>query len=87
VDLGPPELIIVLVIVLVLFGGKKLPDLARSIGQAKREFNEGSKKDEATPSDAPTKATTSAEPIVEVPAPQVEADSSPSNPSGGSTTT
>ncbi|MBV9951127.1 MAG: twin-arginine translocase TatA/TatE family subunit [Acidimicrobiia bacterium] len=87
-DLGPPELIIVLVIVLVLFGGRKLPDLARSLGQAKREFNEGSKKDdEAKSKDAPTKATASDEPIVEVPAPQVEADSSPSNPSGGSTTT
>jgi sec-independent protein translocase protein TatA len=91
VDIGPPELIIVLVIVLLLFGGKKLPELARSLGQAKREFNEGTNKDDAKSKDAakdtPTKATASAEPIVEVPAPQVEADSSPSKPSGGSTTT
>lgn len=41
VDLGPPELLIILVLVLVLFGGAKLPQLARSIGQAKREFEKG----------------------------------------------
>ena len=39
--LGPPELLIVLIIVLVLFGGAKLPKLARSLGQAQREFREG----------------------------------------------
>lgn len=36
-----PELIIVLIIVLVLFGGAKLPQLARSIGEAQREFKRG----------------------------------------------
>ena len=37
-SLGAPELLIVLVIVLLLFGGAKLPKLARSMGDAKREF-------------------------------------------------
>jgi sec-independent protein translocase protein TatA len=37
-SLGAPELLILLVVVLVLFGGAKLPQLARSLGQAKREF-------------------------------------------------
>ena len=41
VSIGPPELLIVLVIVLVLFGGSKLPKLARSLGQAQKEFKEG----------------------------------------------
>jgi sec-independent protein translocase protein TatA len=36
--LGAPELLIVLVVILVLFGGAKLPQLARSLGQARREF-------------------------------------------------
>lgn len=40
-DLGPAELGIILVIVLVLFGGKKLPELARSLGKAKAEFESG----------------------------------------------
>ncbi len=45
-----PELIIVLVIVLVVFGGSQLPKLARNLGQAKKEFESGmddkDKKDE-----------------------------------------
>ena len=35
------ELIIVLVIVLLVFGGAKLPKLARSLGQAQKEFKSG----------------------------------------------
>ena len=42
-NLGGPELLIVLAVVLLLFGAKKVPDLARSMGQAKREFEDGSK--------------------------------------------
>jgi sec-independent protein translocase protein TatA len=41
VNLGAPELLIVLVVVLVLFGGAKLPKLARSMGQAQSEFKRG----------------------------------------------
>ena len=40
-NLGAPELLIVLAVVLVLFGGAKLPALARSLGQAKKELDEG----------------------------------------------
>jgi len=39
--LGAPELLIVLVLVLVVFGGAKLPKLARSLGDAQREFKKG----------------------------------------------
>lgn len=41
--LGGPELLVVLAIVLLLFGGNKLPEVARSMGQAMRSF-----KDETT---------------------------------------
>jgi len=37
-SLGFPELLIVLVIILLLFGAKKLPQIARSLGEAIREF-------------------------------------------------
>jgi len=40
-DIGPWELLIILIIVLVLFGGAKLPGLARSLGQAQKEFKKG----------------------------------------------
>ena len=42
-NLGPTELIIILVIVLLVFGSTKLPKLARSLGQAKNEFEAGTK--------------------------------------------
>jgi sec-independent protein translocase protein TatA len=37
-NLGGPDLFIILLIVLVLFGAKRLPDLARSLGQSMNEF-------------------------------------------------
>ena len=40
-DLGTPELIIILVIILLLFGGKKLPQLSKSIGESMRELRKG----------------------------------------------
>lgn len=39
--LGAPELIIILLVVLLLFGTARLPKLARSIGEASREFKKG----------------------------------------------
>ena len=39
--IGPPELMIVLVIVLVLFGAKKLPELARGLGKSVTNFKSG----------------------------------------------
>lgn len=38
---SPQELLIVLIIVLLVFGGAKIPKLARSLGQAQREFKTG----------------------------------------------
>lgn len=39
------EWIFIFGIIVLLFGGKKLPELARSIGQAKKEFRDASKED------------------------------------------
>lgn len=49
--LGAPELLIVLAVVLLLFGSSKLPQLARSMGQAQREFRDGVHDDRDRPRD------------------------------------
>ncbi|NCQ28184.1 MAG: twin-arginine translocase TatA/TatE family subunit [Armatimonadetes bacterium] len=39
--LGPTELVVILLLVLLFFGATKVPQLARSLGQGMREFREG----------------------------------------------
>lgn len=41
--LGGPELIIILVVVLLLFGGTKIPQLMRGLGRGVKEFKDASK--------------------------------------------
>ena len=48
-NIGAPELIIILMLALLIFGGAKLPKLARSLREAKDEF-EGGKADATKPS-------------------------------------
>jgi TatA/E family protein of Tat protein translocase len=72
VDLGAPELLIILVIGLLIFGSNKLPKLARSLGQASREFKSATSGDwtDITSSAAPsptTPATPSAAPATTAP--------------------
>lgn len=40
-NFGAPELIILLVVVLVVFGGSQLPKLAKNLGKAQQEFKSG----------------------------------------------
>jgi len=42
---GPTELLIILAIVLVLFGAKKIPELARGLGEGIRSFKDGMRED------------------------------------------
>lgn len=48
-DLGAPELILILLIVLLLFGGKKLPELSKSLGQSMWELRSGLSDGTGTP--------------------------------------
>jgi len=45
--LGLPELVVILVIVILIFGANKLPQLGRGIGSAIKNFKEGMKDDSA----------------------------------------
>jgi sec-independent protein translocase protein TatA len=58
------ELVVILVIVLVLFGGKKLPQLARGIGESVREVRKGFAGEVDEPKAATATATTKAKPKV-----------------------
>jgi sec-independent protein translocase protein TatA len=58
-DVGPVELLIVLAVVLLLFGSKKLPELAKGMGQAAKEFRSGLHEEGP---ESPAPAVTSAEP-------------------------
>lgn len=49
---GPTELIVILFIVLLLFGAKKLPDLARGLGKSVSEFKKGTSEAEKEIKDA-----------------------------------
>jgi len=40
-NIGWPEILLILLVVLLLFGAKRLPDLARSLGKSLREFKMG----------------------------------------------
>jgi sec-independent protein translocase protein TatA len=45
-NLGPTELVIILLIVLLLFGARRIPDLAKGLGEGIRNFKSGMKSDE-----------------------------------------
>ena len=54
--LGAPELIIILLVVLLLFGSTKLPKLARSLGEAQKEFKKGVNEAEGSTAPPPPSA-------------------------------
>ncbi len=53
-SLGTAELLIILAVVLLIFGGAKLPKLARSLGQAQKEFKQGLSESAADDDEAST---------------------------------
>lgn len=47
---GPWQIVIVVLVILLLFGGKKIPELMRGLGSGIKEFKDASKEDD-TPND------------------------------------
>jgi sec-independent protein translocase protein TatA len=56
--IGGTELIVILAVILLLFGGTKLPALARGLGQSIKEFKKGAREEDEQP--AKPKATETA---------------------------
>lgn len=44
-SLGAPEIILIVLVLLLLFGGRKIPELMRGLGQGMKEFKKASKED------------------------------------------
>ena len=44
--MGPNQMILILVVVLLLFGGRKIPELMRGLGRGVKEFKDGVDEDE-----------------------------------------
>jgi len=49
--LGPTEIIIIVLLVVLLFGGRKIPELMKGLGQGMREFRKATKEDDSKSND------------------------------------
>ena len=78
--LGPWEIILILAVVLVLFGAKKLPELAKGMGQGIKEFKKATRAVQGALYRAMDDPPTSSPP----PAPQITEQTSETNESGDS---
>jgi sec-independent protein translocase protein TatA len=53
-NLGTPELLVILVIVMLLFGARRIPDLMRGFGEGIKSFKEGMREGPSAPPPAPS---------------------------------
>jgi sec-independent protein translocase protein TatA len=76
--LGWPEIIIILVVLLLLFGAKRLPEMGRSLGRGMREFKDAVTTSEPEPKEINTTLTPATQaPTTETPAQQPQPQSQP----------
>jgi sec-independent protein translocase protein TatA len=64
-DLSLPHILLLLLIVLILFGGKRIPEMMRGLGQGIREFKEGMRTDEHTTPNPPPPPAAPSQPTQE----------------------
>lgn len=63
-DLSLPHILLLLLIILILFGGRKIPEVMRGLGQGIREFKEGMR-EPTNPAATPPSTTTTVQPTQE----------------------
>jgi len=61
---SPMHLLIIAVVILVLFGGRKIPEVMRGLGQGVREFKEGMRGDQPSQPNQPVQSNQTANPPV-----------------------
>jgi sec-independent protein translocase protein TatA len=81
-DLGAPELLLIVVVLVLVFGASKLGDIGGALGKSVKEFKQASQGDDA----APTTATATTEPTTPVTATPVAALPAPAPMPAPSTT-
>jgi sec-independent protein translocase protein TatA len=55
-----PHILVLLLIIVILFGGRKIPEVMKGLGQGIREFKEGMKVSDQPPTNPPASTTTTA---------------------------
>ncbi len=55
---GPWQIVLVVLVVLLMFGGKKIPELMKGLGSGLKEFKDASKDDDKTPANNTTNTNT-----------------------------
>jgi len=55
-SLGPMEIILIVAVVVLLFGGKKIPELMKGLGQGMREFKKASRENDEVDNKMPAEA-------------------------------
>jgi sec-independent protein translocase protein TatA len=65
--MGPEWIVVGIIAVVVLFGAKKLPEIARSVGRAQGEFKKGLKEGVVPDADEPTQSAQAAKPAEPTP--------------------
>jgi sec-independent protein translocase protein TatA len=60
-DIGLTEILLILVVVVLLFGGKKIPEMMKGIGEGMKEFKKASKLDDEPQKKTETQAPAEAE--------------------------
>jgi len=53
-SLGAPELILIIIVVLILFGGRKIPELMKGLGKGMKEFKDAQNGESSNPTNTTT---------------------------------
>jgi sec-independent protein translocase protein TatA len=61
-SLGAPEIILIIIAILILFGGKKIPELMKGLGKGMKEFKDAQNGENTNPTNTTTTTTTEEKP-------------------------